>query len=52
MSYLKPYEIRTSNTCVSSLLAFNLEAIALIAYSHIGILETGKANLKGIEKFS
>jgi len=36
---------------VRSLLGLNLEAVALIAYSYTGILESGKANLKGIEKF-
>lgn len=52
MNYLQLYEIRTSDICVCSLTEFNLEAIVLIAYSHTGILESGKANLQGIEKCS
>lgn len=51
-SYFKWYEIGIHNCCVYSHLDFNLEAMAIIAYGHAGILESEKANMKGTEEFN
>lgn len=51
-NHLKWYEIGRHNYCIYNHPEFNLEMKATIAYGHTRILESEKANMKGIEEFN